>query len=114
MNQADKIEQVIIALHEYEQEYVAACKEIAEAEGAYRHERSLKYLQADGTIADRNAEADVKAWDAHKRKLAAEATLAIMKARMENCRNVLSARQSILSAQAKTGFAMDLHAMKQI
>jgi hypothetical protein len=113
MNQAKVIEDTIKELSICESAYVDACREAAEAEAMYKHERSLKYLQADGTIADRNAQADVEVWDAHKRKLTAEAMLAITRAKLDNCRNILSARQSILSAQSKTNFAMDLHAMKQ-
>jgi hypothetical protein len=113
MNQSKIIEDTILELIKCESAYVDACQEVAAAEASYKHDRSLKYLQADGTIADRNAQADVEVWDAHKRKLTAEAMLAITKARLDNCRNILSARQSILSAQAKSGFAVDLHAMKQ-
>lgn len=114
MNQAKQIEEIITELKTCEKAYTDACLELAEAEAIYKHKKSLKYLQADGTIADRNAQADIECWDEHKRKLTAEAVLALTKAAMENCRNILSARQSILSAQSKTNLAMDFHAVKQI
>lgn len=113
MNQADLIEKAISELFVREKAYVEACKELAVAEADYRRKRAMTYLNADGTVADRNAQADLECWEEHKRKLAAEATVALTKALLEDCRGVLSARQSILSAQAKSNFTMDLHAMKQ-
>lgn len=112
MNQAEQIEKAIAELYVREKAYVEACQEFAIAEAEYKRKRAMKYLNADGTIADRNAQADLDCWDEHKRKLAAEATVALTKALLEDCRQVLSARQSILSAQAKAGYAMDLQAMR--
>lgn len=113
MNQTDLIEKAITELHLREKAYVEACQEYAVAETEYKRMRAMKYLNADGTIADRNAQADLECWEYHKRKIAAETTVALTKTLLEDCRQVLSARQSILSAQSKTGYAMDLHAMKQ-
>lgn len=113
MNQADLIEKAISELFVREKSYVEACKEMAVAESDYRRKRAMKYLNADGTVADRNAQADLECWEEHKRKLAAEATVALTKALLEDCRQVLSARQSILSAQSKANYAVDLHALKQ-
>lgn len=112
-NQSDLIEKAIVELHVREKAYVEACEEYAIAEAEYKRKRAMKYLNADGTVADRNAQADLECWEEHKRKIAAETTVALTKALLEDCRQVLSARQSILSAQAKAGYAMDLHAMKQ-
>lgn len=112
MNQTEQIEKTITELFVRERAYVEACEEYAIAEAEYKRKRAMKYLHADGTIADRNAQADLECWEEHKRKIAAETTVALTKALLEDCRQVLSARQSILSAQAKAGYAMDLQAMR--
>jgi hypothetical protein len=109
----DSIEKTILELHRREKAYSEAVAEMVEAETNYRRKRAMIYLNADGTIADRNSQADVECWEEHKRKIGAEATLALTKALLEDARAVLSARQSILSAKSKTNFSMDLHALKQ-
>lgn len=108
------IEKVIVELHKREKAYSEAVANMVEAETNFRRKRAMTYLNADGTVADRNAQADLECWEEHRLKIAAEATLALTKALLEDARAVLSARQSILSAQAKTNFSMDLHALKQI
>lgn len=113
-NQIDQIEKVIIELHKREQAYRDAAMKMADAEVEYKRARAMIYLNADGTIADRNAQADVETWELHKAKIAAEATLALTKAMLDDARAVLSARQSILSAQAKTNLAIDFASTKQI
>lgn len=107
------IEKVILELHKREKAYTDAVASMVEAETAYRRKRAMIYLNADGTVADRNAQADIECWEEHRMKIAAEATLALTKALLEDARAVLSARQSILSAQSKTNYSMDLHALKQ-
>ena len=113
MTQSDLIEKAIAELYVREKAYVEACRELALADAEYRRKRAMKYLNADGTVADRNAQADLDCWEEQKRKIAAEATQALTKAMLDDCRAVISARQSILSATAKSSYAMDLHAIKQ-
>lgn len=112
-NQAELIEKAIAELYVRERAYMEACNEAALADAEYRRKRALKYLNADGTIADRNAQADLDCYEEHKRKIAADATQALTKALLDDCRAVISARQSILSAQAKAAYAMDMHATTQ-
>jgi len=114
MNQIiEQIEKAIVALYQREKAYVTACEELAVADAAYKRKRAMCYLKADGTVADKNATADAECWEEHKRKLGAEATVALTKALLEDCRQVLSARQSILSANAKMQQQMDIYATKQ-
>lgn len=113
-DQIEQIEKVIVELHKREKAYREAVTKMADAEVEYRRTRAMIYLNADGTIADRNAQADVETWELHKAKIAAEATLALTKTLLDDARAVLSARQSILSAQAKTSLAIDFASTKQI
>jgi len=105
MEQADKIEKAIEELVRRENAFSEAAKEYAEAEGDYRQAKASAYLLAEGSIPERESRATIKAWPEHKRKLAAEATLAIMKAKLDDCKQVISARQSILSAESKVHYA---------
>lgn len=113
MNQADQIEKAIAELFVREKAYEKAVDEQWQAEHAYKKKRAEVYLRADGTIADRNSQADLECDEEYKRKVKGDAILALTKVLLEDCRNVISARQSILSAQSKTSYAMDMHAMKQ-
>jgi hypothetical protein len=110
----NNIEKTILELHKREKAYSEAVAAMVEAETEYRRKRAMIYLNADGTIADRNAQADIECWEEHKRKIGAEATLALTKALLEDARAVLSARQSILSAQSKTNLAIDFYSTKQV
>lgn len=111
--QSDLIEKAIAELFVREKAYVDAVHEQYEAEHVYKQKRAEVYLKADGTIADRNAQADLECDGEYKRKAKADAMLALTKLLLEDCRNVISARQSILSAQTKSALAVDLHSMKQ-
>lgn len=113
MNQVDAIEKAIVELFSREKAFVAACEELAVADADYKRARAVAFLRAEGTMGDKNAKADAECWEQHKRKLAAEATHALTKALLEDCRQVLSARQSILSANARLQQAMDTYATKQ-
>lgn len=113
MNQSAMIEKAIVALHQREQAYKEAVQDYAEAEFEYKRARAHAYLTAEGTIKDKDALADIKTEKEHQRKLACEATLALTKAMLEDCRAVLSARQSILSAMAKGAYTQDMYATRQ-
>jgi hypothetical protein len=114
MRQAQLIEKAIIHLHERGDLYRQALMAKAEAEHAYKLARSEAFLKAEGTIKDKEALADLAVKDLHLKYLTADATAAFAKGSLEDCRAVISARQSILSAESKTNNMQDLHAMKQI
>lgn len=113
MNQSAQIEEAIQELHKREEAYVEACREAADAEAVYRSKKAFAYLEADGTVAERNAQADLACAELLNIKLTAEAKQTLTRAMMDNCRAELSARQSMLSASSKTHYAMDLHSLKQ-
>lgn len=113
MKHAKLIESAIGDLVEAENLYRDAVKELADAEWEYKKARASAYLMAEGTIKDKDAIADEQCWNQHKRKIAAEAIVAIHKTTLDNLRTVISARQSILSAEAKSHYVQDVHATKQ-
>lgn len=101
INQAEKIQNVIELLFERENDFEAAARDYADKEAAYRLKKASEFLIAEGTVAEREAVAAKKAWEAHKQKLASEAVLSIAKEKLLDARAALSARQSILSAESK-------------
>lgn len=105
--QSAKIEKAIETLAQRENDYEAACKEYAEAEHAYRMAKASAFLTADGTVEHRKFTADKQCWNQMKTKLAAEAVMSITKERLLDCRQVISARQSILSAESRNQLATE-------
>ena len=113
MNKHSKlIEESIKDLFEAQQLYRDAVEKMATAEWEYKKARASAYLMAEGTIKDKDAIADEQCWEQHKQKIACEAIVAIHRAAMDNLRVTISARQSILSAEAKGHLVQDT--MRQI
>lgn len=110
--QSDLIEKAIAELYVREKAFEEAVHEYTAAEADYKEARAEAYLKADGTVADRNAAADSYCSPQYRRKVKAEAIMSLTKLKLEDCRNVISARQSMLSAQAKAALAVDMHSMK--
>ena len=105
MNQADLIEKAIGELHTRETAFETACKDFAEADHAYRIAKATAFLNADGAVEARKMIADVKCSAEMQKKKTAEAVRDFTKAKLDDVRAVLSARQSILSAESKVHFA---------
>ena len=101
MNQTDKIEKAINELALREHAFASAVIESAEAEGTYRQAKAEAYLKADGTIPEKEMQADKQCQAEYARKLIADAMERLTKNKLEDCRAVLSARQSLLSAELK-------------
>lgn len=114
MRQAQLIEQAIIHLHERGKNYRQALMELATAEYNYKTAKSEAYLKADGTIKDKEAIAEQQVKDLYLTYLTAEAEATFTKASLDDCRTVISARQSILSAESKANTLQDNHSFKQI
>lgn len=112
-NQIDLIEKTIAELFVREKAYEESVTAYAEAEANYKEARADVFLKADGTVAERNASADTVCAELYRAKVQAEAIMSLTKLKLEDCRNVLSARQSMLSAQTKTALAVDFHSMRQ-
>lgn len=112
-DQMQLIEKAVRELYRREKQYAISCREMAEAEAEYRQKRAVLYRDANGTIADRNAQADLGCIEEYKRKIHAETSQALSKALLDDCRVVISARQSILSAQSRGAMAVDTFATKQ-
>lgn len=101
MNQSAKIEKAVEEIFSRETDFTEACREFAEAEHSYRMAKAEAFLEATGTVEERKMKADRKVNKEMKRKLAAEAALSFTKAKLDDVRQVISARQSILSASVK-------------
>lgn len=113
MRQAQLIEQAIIHLHERGKTYKEALMARAAAEYNYKTAKSAAYLKAEGTIKDKEAIADQEVKELYLDYLTAEAQATFTKSSIDDCRAVISARQSILSAEAKANTVQDMHAFKQ-
>lgn len=105
MSQIEKIEGAIKELYTRENDYGEACASFAEAEHNYRMAKATAFLKADGTIDQRKFIADKECSAQMKSKLTAEAVLNLTKAKLDDCRGVLFARQQILSAENRNGLA---------
>lgn len=102
MEQIELIQRAIEEMARRENDYAAAATDYANKEAAYRLAKASAFLLAEGTVEQRKLIADKQCWEAMKEKLAAEAVLSIMKEKLQDVRAVLSARQSILSAETKS------------
>lgn len=105
MEQADKIEKAIAELAKREKAFEEAQNEFAAAEFEYRQSKAVEFLSAEGTDKAREAISIQKSAGKMERKIKAEAKVHILKTLVEDCRQVLSARQSILSAESRVHFA---------
>jgi uncharacterized tellurite resistance protein B-like protein len=101
MEQAEKIEKAIEELARREKAFADAQSVFADAEYDYRQARATEFLKADGTDKTREAISVQKSAAQMKRKIKAEANVHLLRTMLDDCRQVLSARQSILSAEAK-------------
>src|SRR5690348_1301026 len=96
-NNADKIEQAITEMFTRESDYEKACREAAEAEGAYKLAKARAFLSATGTVDARKAKADIECETLMNASLIADATEKFTKQKLDDVRAAISARQSILS-----------------
>ena len=97
-----KLEKTIEALWEREKEFEAATLALPEAEHRYKVAEKVEYLKAEGSIPQREAIAKEKVSDLYIDYLKADARATIAKAKLEDARSVLSARQTIESNQYKS------------
>lgn len=105
MNQADKIERAIEELARREKAFEKAQEEFANAEYEYRQAKAKEFLSADGTDKTRESISIKKSAAQMKRKIKAEAQVHLLRTMLDDCRQVVSARQSILSAEVKVHLA---------
>lgn len=107
-----QIEDTITRLYHAQVAYREALAAAAQAEAEYKKTKAVIYMSlVEGTIKDKEAKADEDCHDLYLAKLQADATAVFCKQVLENLRAVISARQSILSAEARGHFVQDT--MKQ-
>lgn len=98
------IDKCVLEVWKREKAYIAALDESTTAEHAYKIGYAKAYLKADGSIQAREAQAVIETDELLLNHLRAKATVAGMKVKVEDAQDVLSARQSLLSASAKADF----------
>lgn len=90
-----QIEQTIRELWAREQEFENATLALPVAEHKYKVAEKVEYLKAEGSIPQREAVAKEKVSELYLEYLQADARATIAKAKLEDARAVLSARQSL-------------------
>lgn len=105
MSVVNNIEKSLSELFTREQEFVTACTEEAEAEHAFKINNAKEFMSADGSVELRKAAALVACEKQHLDFLKAKAVKEFTKEKLRDVQDSLSARQSLLSFEAKTNFA---------
>jgi hypothetical protein len=93
------IEKTISELFRRETEFKDALTALPEIENRYKTKKAVEYLKADGSVEARKAIAEEKCAQEALEYLQADARATLAKELLNDCRAVLSAKQSILSAE---------------
>lgn len=97
----DNIERALTTLAEREKAYETALMRSASAEHAYKIKFAGAFLQGEGTVKEREMNAEQLCDAELKERLVSEAETAILKEKLRDCAAALSARQSILNFEVK-------------
>jgi len=103
--EANNVEKVITELYGRETAYTSACNKLADAEHAYKVDLAIEFGKADGSVDVRKNLALIACKVSYKAYLQAEAVKDYTKELLRDAQQVLSARQSLLSASVKGDFA---------
>ena len=100
----DKVEQSLSEIWMRESEFGTAAIEDAEAEHAFKIKHAKEFLKADGSVEARKAMALVECDTQHLDYLKKKAIKEFTREKLRDAQDALSARQSLLSYEAKTNF----------
>jgi len=103
--ESNNVEKVIGELYARETEYKNACTTLADAEHAYKVALAEEFGKADGSVDVRKNLALIACKVPYKTYLQAEAVKDYTKELLRDAQQVLSARQSLLSASVRGDFA---------
>lgn len=103
--ESNNVETVIGELYSRESAYKEACEKLADAEHAYKVALAEKFGENEGSVDVRKNLALIACKEKYKAYLGAEAVKDYTKAYLTDAQQVLSARQSLLSASIKGDFA---------
>lgn len=102
--ESDNVEKVITELYSREELYKSACTKQADAEYTYKTKSAVEFNGAEGSVDVRKNLALIACKDQYKAYLQAEAVKDYTKEMLRDAQQVLSARQSLLSASVKSDF----------
>lgn len=100
----DRVEESLSEIWQRERDFETAIQEAAESEHQYKIAHARAYLSATGTVDERKAQALIECENLHKDYLKNEAIATFVKEKLRDSQQALSARQSLLSFEAKTNF----------
>jgi hypothetical protein len=100
------IEAGISTLWDREKAFEDALQAHADAEHLFKVRNAEEFLKADGSVEARKAQALVNCKELHKDYLKKEAIATFTKEKLRDAQGALSARQSLLSYEARTNFGM--------
>jgi peptide methionine sulfoxide reductase MsrA len=104
MTRQELVEKAIKAVHEREGDYQTALEQEADAEHEFKVQNAKAFLKASGGADLRKMEALVETEELHKDYLKKQAIAAFTKEKLKDAQAALSARQSLLSYEARTNF----------
>ncbi len=106
---SSRLEKSLTELHARETAYQEACENAAEKKHAYEMRKAKEFLLADGTVPARKATAMLACEKEHQDWLNAQAIKTFTYQKLKDAQGASSARQSILSAGARSdqGYAND-------
>lgn len=100
--EAENVEKVIAELYTRESAFKDACTKLADAEYEYKTELAVEFGKADGSVDVRKNLALIACKVQYKAYLQADAIKDYTKELLRDAQDVLSARQSLLSASVKS------------
>lgn len=99
--ESNNVENVIRELYTRETAYTESCNKLADAEHAYKVALAVEFGKADGSVDVRKNLALIACKEQYKAYLQADAVKDYTKECLRDAQQVLSARQSLLSASVK-------------
>lgn len=100
----EHLEACLDAIWSREKDFETACTELADAEHAFKIEEAKKFLSGEGSVDARKAQALVASEHLHGDYLKKKAVKEFSREKLRDAQDALSARQSLLSYEAKTNF----------
>lgn len=105
LSETTQVENSISEIYDREKAYETACVDEAEAEHTFKMKQAREFLDAEGSVEARKATALVACDTLYLDYLKKSAVRDFTKEKLRDSQQVLSARQSILSANVKSNNA---------
>lgn len=102
--EAQVLEDSLRELWQREKDYESACLAAADSEHAFKIKQAKEFKSAEGSVEARKADALIACDNEYKNYLTADAVKDFTKVKMIDIQQATNARQSLLSAAAKSDF----------